>query len=71
MESLRAWWRGTEESKASPSLRRPDCGLRRVGIFLDTSAESEFAFRWAAANILDKAKDQYDALLRPSCRLSA
>jgi hypothetical protein len=38
-------------------LRRGD-GPRRVAIFLDDSNEAEFAFKWAAENLLDKAHDR-------------
>jgi hypothetical protein len=38
-------------------LRRGD-GPRRVAVFLDDSNEAEFAFKWAAENLLDKARDR-------------
>ncbi len=38
-------------------LRRGD-GPRRVAVFLDDSREAEFAFKWAAENLLDKTRDR-------------
>jgi len=39
------------------ALRRGD-GPRRVAIFMDASRESEFAFKWAAENLVDKRRDR-------------
>ncbi len=77
-DSLRAWWSGSAQPAHGPtaseaSLRRADGGPRRVAIFLDTSAESEYAFRWATANVIQKESDQcvhayaLFAAMRSSC----
>jgi len=39
------------------SLRRADGGPRRIAVMVDSSNESEYAFRWAVANIVDKETD--------------
>ena len=44
------------------SLRRGD-GPRRVAVFLDESREAEFAFKWAAENLIDKPHDRCAACM--------
>jgi nucleotide-binding universal stress UspA family protein len=62
-DTVRSWLglsKGSDASDArfgEASLRRADGGPRRVAVFVDASNESEFAFRWALANLIDKERD--------------